>query len=55
MEKSTQIFTTIKYQKKIAYQFICLSIILLDLDQVKIIIQVFLEECKYAAKEKKDA
>ena len=30
MEKSTQIFTTIKYQKKIAYQFICLSIILLD-------------------------
>ena len=54
MEKSTQIFTIIKYQKKVL--FICLSVILINsvLRTCKnYYAQVFLEECKYVAKEKK--
>ena len=55
MEKSTQNFTIIKFQKKVLSLF-CLSVILINsvfrtgknYDP-----QVFLEECKYVFKEKK--
>ena len=54
MEKSTHIFTIIKYQKKA--QCICLSVILIDSVYKKdknYYPQVFLEEFKYVVKEKK--
>ena len=55
MEKSTQIFTVIKYQKK-GSQFICLSVFLIDSvfnAGKNYYPQVFLEECKNVVKEKK--
>ena len=55
MEKSTQIFTVIKYQKK-GSQFICLSVFLIDSvfnTGKNYYPQVFLEECKNVVKEKK--
>ena len=64
MEQSTQITTTIKYQKKILNifvpkedsQYICLTVILIDSvfrTGKNYYLQVFLEECKYVVKEKK--
>ena len=58
MEKSTQIFIMIKYQKKVFTQCICLSVIVIDSDfrTCKTYYhQVFLEECKHVVKEKKYA
>ena len=55
MKKSTQIFTILKYKKK-NYQFICLSVILIDSvfrTDKNYYPQMFWEECKYVAKEKK--
>ena len=54
MEKSTQIFTIIKYQKKSLGVF-CLSVILIDSVYKKdknYYRQVFLEECKYVVKKR---
>ena len=64
MEQSSQITTTIKYQKKILNifapkedsQYICLTVILIDSifrTGKNYYPQVFLEECKYVVKEKK--
>ena len=53
MEKSTAIFTIMKYQKKA----LCVSVILIDSVYKKdknYYPQVFLEECKYVVKEKKE-
>ena len=50
MEKSTQIFAIIKYQKKVLNLFICLSVILIDSvfrTCKNYYRQVLLEECKY--------
>ena len=54
MEKSTQIFVIIKYQKKVLS--LCLSVILIDSvfrTGKNHYPQVFLERCKYVVKEKK--
>ena len=57
MEKSAQIFTKIKHQKKIinifAYQQFCLILFCLILRGKNYYPQVFLEERKYVVKEKK--
>ena len=55
MEKSTQIFTVIKYQKN-GFHFICLSVTLIDSVSKtgkNYYSQVLLEECKYVVREKK--
>ena len=55
MEKSTQIFTIIKYQKKTS-QCICLSVILINSVYSKdknYHPRAFLEECKYVFKRNK--
>ena len=55
-EKSAQIFTIIKYQKKVFNLFIWLSVILIDsvFRTGKVSYpQVFLEECEHVIKEKK--
>ena len=54
MEKPTQIFVIIKYQKKVLN--LCLSVILIDSifrTGKNHYPQVFLEGCKYVVKEKK--
>ena len=54
MEKSTHIFTIIKYQK--GSQCICLSVILINSvykKDEKCHPEAFLEECKYVNKEKR--
>ena len=54
MEKSTQIFTIVKYKKR-GSEVICLSVILINslFRTGKNYPQVFLEECKYVVKENK--
>ena len=54
MEESIQIFTIIKYQKKVLNVF-CLSVIFIDsvYRKKKLFPQVFLEEYKYVAKGRK--